>query len=210
MRCGIMRSDAYSAKRKIHIMRKMRRHRSNVWTAKRKSPLLCGIRYGICRVRYITQRESTHNSKFCAEIVIFRAGVHIAQHFAKTLRPSSLYAVWRSTLASHGPIYFSSCVSFNISTRQNVFRVAQQRCGFLFCERLRSLLSTQPLLLLLFALLLLFPLSWLFLLPWVLRLFLLLFPLLSLVIVSSNSTGTGSANLPKWSCSAAEAICAWE
>jgi hypothetical protein len=83
---------------------------------KRKSAHLYGIRYRICRVRYSTPRESTHNSKFCAETVIFPAEVHIAQDFTRTLRPSSLYKIWLSSLASRGPIYFSSCVSFNITT----------------------------------------------------------------------------------------------
>ena len=141
-----MRSVAYSAKRKTHIMRKMRRNRSNVWMVKRKSPHLCGIRYRICRVRYITLRESTHNSKFCAETLIFRAEVHIAQDFAKTLRPSSLYAVWRSILASHRPIsravmgllsqHKQACPAFSSTWFNTIhFHVTDITASFAICGR---------------------------------------------------------------------------
>jgi len=97
-----MRSVAYFTKRKIqkiHIMQKTRRNRSIVWTVKRKSPLLCGIRYRICGVRYILIREFTHSSNFCARTVILRAEVHIAQNYAQNPCPGS---VWLSSFAFCG------------------------------------------------------------------------------------------------------------
>jgi len=58
----------------LHMMRKMRKYRSNVWTPRENSALLCGTRYRIYRVPHITLRESTHNSRFCAKNTIFVYG----------------------------------------------------------------------------------------------------------------------------------------
>jgi hypothetical protein len=119
----------------------------------RKSPLLCCIRYRIFCVRYITLRESTHNSIFCAKNVILRAEVHIAQEFAQiSARALSIAEKlsWLISRAVMAPLnqHKQACTAFSSTWFNTIhFPVTDLSTSFAFCGRsFMRLLSTSRIL----------------------------------------------------------------
>ena len=111
---------------------------------KRKSPHLCGIRYRICRVRYITLRESTQ-LEILQKLDFFVQRYTLLKIFAKLC----VLAPWRSmaiNTASHRPIsravmgllsqHKQACPAFSSTWFNTIhFHVTDITAPFAICGR---------------------------------------------------------------------------